>query len=173
MVTTDVELTAYLEEIELPCLTSTFRDALDGPTTLEDFQRAGASLQNGKMPGPDGIPAELFKTYMEKLLHTFRLMLQTAMEEECLPPTMAIIVVLLKPGKTPEQCSSYRPISLLNADAKLLAKVLVGRLNTVITTLVHADKSGFMPGREVMSTANASSHISPGQRGMVLRWCPP
>lgn len=59
----------------------------------------------------------------------------------------AIIVVIPKPGKDPELCSSYRPISLLNMDAKILAKVLATCLNRVILSLVHRDQTGFMPGR--------------------------
>lgn len=58
-----------------------------------------------------------------------------------------VIVVIPKPGKDPSLCSSYRPISLLNVDAKLLARILANRLNTVITTLIHPDQAGFMPGR--------------------------
>lgn len=59
----------------------------------------------------------------------------------------AVIVVVPKPGKDPELCFSYRPISLLNVDAKILAKVLVTRLNAVILSLMHGDQTGFMPGK--------------------------
>lgn len=44
----------------------------------------------------------------------------------------AMIVVIPKPGKDAELCPSYRPISLLNVDDKILTKVLVNRLNAVI-----------------------------------------
>lgn len=49
-----------------------------------------------------------------------------------------VVVVLSKPDKNPELFFSYRPISLLNFDLKILAKVtvLAGRLNFVITALV-------------------------------------
>lgn len=42
---------------------------------------------------------------------------------------------------------SYRPISLLNSDQKILAKILASRLNTVIDKLVHSDQTGFIPDR--------------------------
>lgn len=55
----------------------------------------------------------------------------------------AAITIIPKEGKDASTCSSYRPISLLNADVKLFAKILAGRLKTVINDLVHTDQSRF------------------------------
>lgn len=52
-----------------------------------------------------------------------------------------------KPGKDHEDCAFYRPISLLNADAKLLAKMLAHHFTTIIGDLIHVDQTGFMPGK--------------------------
>lgn len=59
----------------------------------------------------------------------------------------AYIVLILKPGKNLEFPESYRPISLLQLDIKILAKILAIRLNTVILTLIHPDQTGFMPAK--------------------------
>lgn len=59
----------------------------------------------------------------------------------------ALIILFLKPRKDPLKCDSYRPISLINADVKILAKVLANRLNTVVAKLVRSDQGGFIPGR--------------------------
>lgn len=59
----------------------------------------------------------------------------------------AVIVLVLKPDKDPEDCASYRPISLINVDAKLLAKILANRLAQVLEELIHVDQTGFMPGK--------------------------
>lgn len=59
----------------------------------------------------------------------------------------AVIVVFPKPGKDPDLCSPYRPISLYNVDAKILAKVLALHLKKVITALVHPDQTGLMLGK--------------------------
>lgn len=56
----------------------------------------------------------------------------------------AIITVIPKPNKDPSQCSNYRPLSLLNGDVKLFAKVLVTCLETYLTKLIHNDQSGFI-----------------------------
>lgn len=39
------------------------------------------------------------------------------------------------------------PTYMINADAKILAKILARRLNEVILTLVHEAQTGFMPGK--------------------------
>lgn len=76
-------------------------------------------------------------------------MFTKSLQNDDLPPSMsqAIIVVIPKPGKDPQLCSSYQPIFLLNSDAKVLTKILARRLNEVILTLIHEDHSGFMPGK--------------------------
>ena len=53
-------------------------------------------------------------------------MFNYAIETEKLPDTLeqALVAVLLKPGKDPLLCGSYRPISLLNTSCKILAKLI-------------------------------------------------
>lgn len=51
---------------------------------------------------------------------------------EALPDSMseAVVVLVLKPGKDPEDYSSYRLISLINVEVKILAKILANRLRS-------------------------------------------
>lgn len=43
--------------------------------------------------------------------------------------------------------ANYRPISLLNCDQKVIAKILTICLNKHIDSLIHSDQMGFIPGR--------------------------
>lgn len=61
--------------------------------------------------------------------------------------TEAIIMYYIKRGKTHLDTTSYRPISLLCSDAKILAKVMAARLNQISLKLVHPDQTGFIPSR--------------------------
>lgn len=63
-----------------------------------------------------------------------------------LPPTvrLATIILILKPGKIPTNCSTYRPISLLGVDTKILCKLLAKMLDPYIPSLVHSDQNRFV-----------------------------
>lgn len=52
------DLTRYLADVDLPVLTSTYRDRLDSPITVKEILQALKSMQPDKTPGPDGIPVE-------------------------------------------------------------------------------------------------------------------
>ena len=70
---------------------------------------------------------------------------------------LGLVHLLYKPSKNPNVRAdpswpeNYRPISLLNCDGKLLARVLVRRLLRVIGVLIHSDQTGFIPGRSIQA----------------------
>lgn len=81
-------------------------------------------------------------------------MYQHILENGELPPTLqeALISLICKPDKDPTVCGSYRPISLINIDLKILAKILALRLEKVLPTLINTDQTGFIRNR--MSSNN-------------------
>lgn len=53
-----------------------------------------------------------------------------------------------KPNTDNSLWSNFRPISLLNLDIKILAKIMALRLNPIIGELIHKDQAGFIPRRQ-------------------------
>ena len=97
-------------------------------------------------------------------------MYNEAFQHRCLPDTLlkATISLILKNGKDPLLCGSYRPISLLNVDLKILSKVLALHLQRVIPFIISLDQTGFMPGgqsyhntRRLLYVIHLSSNDTP------------
>ncbi len=123
--------------------------ALDSPLTSDELQEALNSMPNKKAPGPDGFPAEFYKEFWAILAPTFYRMLQETKENGRLPPNMnsANISLLLKPGKDPVLPTSYRPISLINVDTKIICKAISKRIEKITPLIIHYDQTGFIKGR--------------------------
>lgn len=54
------------------------------------------------------------------------------------------ITLIHKLGKDPTQTHSYRPITLLNTNYKMLTKVLAERMEQVLTEYIHLEQTGFL-----------------------------
>lgn len=61
--------------------------------------------------------------------------------------SQATIVVIHKDGKDPTKCQSYRPISLLNTDLRILTAILARRVIKIITEIIHPDQTGLIKGQ--------------------------
>lgn len=118
---------------------------------LEEVLASLKLMQNGKAPGPDGFPVDFLKKFSDILAPLLLDMFNDSLERGfLLPPiTQASISLIPKKNKDPEECSSWRPISLLNADIELLAKTLACRLDPCLPSILSADQTGFIKGRQL------------------------
>lgn len=146
----EVKMREFIKEAGLPSLLEAETMELERPITQEEIMQALKATPTGKSPGPDGFTVSFFKKYKESLVPRL-CQLWNAMGKQGelgRDALLASVTLIPKEGKDRTLCSSYRPISLLNADTKLYAKVLALRLKEKMSYLIHPDQVGFVPGRE-------------------------
>ena len=118
--------------------------------TADEVRVALKHSAPGKAPGLDGLPVDIYRK-CSPLLAPLLARVYSAMGRLGELPTGfldGLVVTLYKAGPR-TQPGNYRPITLLNSDYRVLAKVLATRLRAVQGDLIQPEQTGFLPGRHI------------------------
>lgn len=148
---------------------------LERPITPAELDVVLKQLKPGKSPGPDGLTTGYYQTYIDILKPHFLQAFNSVSSGNPPPRDLlaAHVTVIPKPNKDASMVANYRPISLLNVDLKIYAKILANRLLPLLPNLISLDQVGFIPGREARDNTIKAINIhkwltSQQQQGFFL-----
>ena len=119
--------------------------------SMEELSVALKGMKNGSCPGSDGLPAEVYKVFWSKIKDVYKSAIEQSYERSCLSDTMrrGILNLIPKGEKDTRFLKNLRPITLLNADYKILEKAVANRMTPALMALIHNDQTGFLPERRI------------------------
>ncbi|CAB0039551.1 unnamed protein product [Trichogramma brassicae] len=122
--------------------------------TLEELKGAQSRIKERSAPGPDGIPNSALKIAIATRPDIFLRVYTMCLETGVFPSgwKRQRLVLLPKPGKPPDEPSSYRPLCMLDTAGKILERIICDRLEAFTERPggLSERQYGFRKGRSTM-----------------------
>jgi hypothetical protein len=160
------EMGNFLDRYQVPNSNPDQINDLNSPIYPKEIEAVINCLPTKKKsPGPDGFSAEFYQTFKEDLIPNLLNYSKKSKKkkEGTLPNSFyeAPITLIPKPHKDTTKKENFRPISLMNIDAKMLNKILTNRIQKYIKMVIHHDQVGFIPGMQGWFNIWKSINVTP------------
>ena len=160
------EMEKFLDKHNLPRLNQGEIENINRPITSTEIETVIKNLPTNKSPGPDGFTGEFYQTFREELTPILLKLFQNVAEGGTPQNSFyeATITLIPKPNKDVTKKENYRPILLMNLDAKILNTILANRIQQHMKRIIHHDQVGFIPGMQgffnICKSINVIHHIN-------------
>ena len=132
------------------CIPEDKKEGLDKPFCYSELADAVKALNNGKVPGSDGIPVDFYKIFYRDIHKPLMQAITEAFKEETIHNSArkGILNLIPKADRDTRYLKNVRPITLLNSDYKVVEKMLANRIVPWLRELIGEDQRGFIPTRK-------------------------
>lgn len=156
----------------MPALDSMHRENLYQPLTAEEILSAIKTLKLGKRPGPDGLSVTYYKKFADLLSPLLERAYNSLLDGRSFrTKSITAISMIPKPHTDDSTWSNFGPISILNLDVKILAKILSIHLNPYIGSLIHKDQVWFIPSRPASNNIRHAALLTHAARTRHIPSC--
>ena len=158
---TEKQCFEYLDKINTPVLAPEERDFCEGQLTLNEIFKALNTMPPKKTPGSDGLTKEFYLAFFDLLGLRVLKCLNYAFSKGVLSASQrqAVITLIEKKGRDKRLIKNWRPITLLNVDAKVISKCLANRVKKVILSLISSDQAAYVPDRYIGESVRLTSDL--------------
>ena len=148
---------SFLKDLLIPKLSEDQKMSCEGKITSEECALLLECFQNNKTPGNDGIPIEFYKKFWPLISEPFIQCINECFEkcEMSCSQKQAVITLIEKKGKDRSFLDNWRPISLVNVDAKIMSKAIATRIKNVLPNIIHHNQTGFIEDRYIGETVRS------------------
>ena len=141
------EMDRFLEKFN-PKLNQEKVEIMNNPITSTEIEAVIKRLPKNKSPGPDDFTGEFYQAFRKELIPILLKLFQQIAEEGTLSNSFykATITLIPKLDKDSTKKENYRPISLMNIDAKILNNIIASKIQEYIKRIIDLDQVGLTPG---------------------------
>ncbi|SGZ14487.1 BQ5605_C029g10597 [Microbotryum silenes-dioicae] len=144
-------------------------DKLEGAYPLEEMTKAQEACKSDSSPGPDGLPVEFYRATWTATGPILRDVINSIPTDDASSRTSARhtahIHLIHKRGER-DRLVNKRPISLINADDRIISQAHNQRLAPLLETLIGSTQRGFVPNRWIgTNIAKVQCLMDPGLPG--------
>lgn len=150
----------HLHQLNIPQLNPSHFESLNTPFTVTKIKDVVFQLHPHKSPGPNGLPAifyqQLWPTVRSDIINMALSFLDRGYLFKSFNDTFITLILKIS---SPTTFKDFRPIGLCNVVYKILSKVLVNRLQSIMQDLITPFQNGFLKGQSIQDNIFLASEL--------------
>ena len=118
-------------------------------------------MKNNKAPSKDGLTEEFYETFWDEMKTPLIESINQGFHTKILniSQRQAVIKFIEKKDQSKRYIKIWRPIYLLNVDAKILSKAISNKLKTVLPTLISSQQTAYLKNRFIRESGRLISDV--------------